>query len=153
MLLIHEQNHTHVSSVITVEFEKIIAEDSYVNAAKPLSPGFYKVLFFLYRVFRKVGISTIRKTSKRFLKHPFLDRKHLFTVMMGLDEYKFKPYSFNTCHCRSIFLFDAWPNDHQRIINFVNKYKIDFVFVTASEAALLLNGLLKKKFFSGYLKA
>jgi hypothetical protein len=66
---------------------------------------------------------------------------------MGLDEYKYRPYGIYTVHCRSIYLFDAWPHDFDKIINFVVNYKVDYVFVSASQSKSLLNENIEKKIF------
>lgn len=148
MYLIKNKHNNHVSLDTTNEFETIILLDNMVQIAKEVNSVVLKATYFMFRLARKLGFSTIPTTKKSLLKKPLKDSKHLFTVMMGLDEAKYKPYGYTTNHCRSIFLFDAWEKDYQRIIDFVNKYKIDFVFVTASQSAKKLNILFgDKKFF------
>ena len=145
MFLNFNKQNIHVSSDTVNEFESVILADSFVCSAKSVNRLLLKVVFFAYRVARKFGFSTIPGTKDRFIKNPLLDKKHIFTVMMGLDEAKYKPYGFTSNHCRSIFLFDAWEKDYRQIVDFVKKYKIDFVFVTASQSAENLNNLLGRK--------
>ena len=147
MLLVENKIYEHVSSDTTIEFEEVIISKSLVTKAKLISPVFFELIYFLYRLAKKIGFSTISKTKSSYLKNPLKDKKHLFTVMMGLDEGKYKPYAFTTNHCRSIFLFDAWPKDYQRIIDFIYKYKINFVFVTAAQSAERLNNSVSRKIF------
>jgi glycosyltransferase involved in cell wall biosynthesis len=143
-LIICENGVEHVSNDTLEEFEDVILLDSQVTPARPINPNWYKFLFFIYRLGRKLGFSTIRSTIKKYIVNPMLDSNHLFTVMMGLDIYKYRPYGLFTNHNRSIFLFDAWPDDHQKIADFANQYKIDYLFVTASQAAQQIKPLLIK---------
>lgn len=148
MYLVKNRHHNHVSSDTTNEFESVIISDKLVQTAKDVNKIVFKAIYFLFKLARKLGFSTISKTRKNLLRKPLADSKHLFTVMMGLDEAKYKPHGYTTNHCRSIFLFDAWEKDYQRVIDFIKKYKIDFVFVTASQSAQKLNTLLgERKFF------
>jgi hypothetical protein len=148
MFLVENKIYEHVSSDTTIEFEEVIISKSLVTEAKLISPVSYKIIYFLYRLAKKIGFSIISKTKSSYLKNPLKDKKHLFTVMMGLDEGKFKPYAFSTNHCRSIYLFDAWPCDFEKITNFANRYKIDFLFITASDSVKLLGPNLKNTIIS-----
>ncbi|MGC3976974.1 MAG: hypothetical protein QM751_01270 [Paludibacteraceae bacterium] len=144
MYLIKNQNNHHVSSDTTNEFEEIMLADTLVKEVGSVSPLIFNGVFILYRLAKKCGFSTILPTKKQYQKCPLEDDKHLFTIMMGLDEIKYKPFGFTTNHCRSIFLFDAWEKDYNGIVQFLEKYKIDFVFVTASQSARNLRTLLAK---------
>ncbi len=55
--------------------------------------------------------------------------------MMGLDIPKSYPSFLIPFRFRSIYLFDAWPKDHDRIVQFVKFFAIDFVFISSSMAA------------------
>ena len=144
MFLIKNTNNSHVSTDTVNEFESVILDDPLVSAAHQVKRIIFRSVFFLYRLAKKGGFSTIPVTKSKYLNNPFRDSEHLFAVMMGLDEAKYKPFGFTTNHCRSIFLFDAWEKDYNNILAFVNKYKIDFVFVTASQTAKNLNKLWSK---------
>lgn len=146
MLLIKNSLNEHVSSDITNEFESVILLDENVMPAT-INKYAYKVAFFVFRIARKLGISTIFRTRKHYLKKPLEDPKHLFTVMMGLDENKYKEFGFTTNHCRSIYLFDAWSKDYDKIIHFIEKYKINFAFITARKSAEELNKRTNKTAF------
>ncbi len=147
MKLIVSTSNAHVSNDTVTEFEnEILSSAECVVAFKPrfLSFRFFVVLS---RVLRKLGIYSMFPTAKYFLNHPLTDKKHLFSIMMGLDEYKYRAYGTYTYHCKSIYLFDAWPPDFNKIINFVINYKVDYVFVSASQSKSLLNGKIEKKIF------
>lgn len=143
MLLVKQTDISHVSSDTIKEFEATILEDSNIIVAKSRSRLIRNVIELLHRVFRRVNLSAMHNTKANYLKNPVADAKHLFVIMMGLDEKKYLPYSF-TNHCRSIYLFDAWPYSYNGIVQFVKENKIDFVFVSASQSSVGLNKLLGK---------
>lgn len=135
----------HVSDDTINEFEQVILQDSIVTNIKPISDKQYLIKFFIYRLLRKTFSYTSRRTIKKYIIDPLGDKKHIFTVMMGfVEESKFKPYGLFTNHNRSIFLFDAWPHDFEKIIDFVDKFKIDYIFVSASQSAFILNNKSNK---------
>ena len=143
MLLIQNNSSTHVSIDAVKEFETILLQESVMQVA-----GAFPISLFIYRLCRKLGFSTIRKTVARYAKKPLKDKKHLFMVMMGLDVYGYRPYGLFTNHNRSIYLFDAWEKDHEKITTFVRDFGIDYVFVSSSQAAERLNRLLgQSKFY------
>lgn len=134
MKLIISALNVHVSSDTVSEFEEVILDDAYVSKANLPNKAFQGILFIIYRLIRKSFHFTSFKTRKKYAQNPITDIKHLFMIMMGLDLYKYRPYGLFTNHNRSIYLFDAWPHDHEKISNFVNQFKIDYLFVTASQA-------------------
>lgn len=147
MKLIRENKTSHVSTDILEEFEKVLLGNSKKNRVAKLNKFGYKCRFFLFQLFRKTGYELFFSTSKR-CQNPLRDKNHLLVIMMGLNEYKLRPYNILTKHGRSVFLFDAWPHDHKKISNFANQYKIDYLFVTASQAVDALKQRLKKTIVS-----
>lgn len=143
MYLIRNQTKsTHVSYDTISEFEKIILNDSsFITKIKLISP-FHKFYNFFFKVFNRFGVNFILKTNSIFLINPINDKKHNFIIMMGLDEKKYLPFAFFNVHCKSVYIFDAWSKDHRKIADFINKYKIDYMFVTASMAAEKLKCIL-----------
>ena len=63
-------------------------------------------------------------------------------VQMGADFSKCRPY-FILDGRKSIYLFDAWPKEHEKIINAIKSWKIDNVFISSSQAVEKLNGSVK----------
>jgi glycosyltransferase involved in cell wall biosynthesis len=140
MLLVKKkEDNEHVSIDTVREFENTIIRDENVKRHVFESEFTADVLFFFYRVFTKFGVSTVPKTKKKYLVNPLKDKGHLMTIMMGLDSNKFKKNFCTTSHCRSVYLFDAWPSDYEKIIAFACTYKIDFIFVTSSQSAKVLS--------------
>lgn len=143
MKLIQDNNTSHVSNDTLAEFESTLLQNTTAFKVAALKSGVYKFKFLLYRIVRKLGFELFLSSATQW-KNPLKDADHLFTIMMGLNEYKIRPYSMLTQHGRSVYLFDAWPHDHQKICNFANRYKIDYLFVTASQAAQTIKPQLLK---------
>ena len=127
-------------------FENVILQDS---AVKPLETN--AVSEFMLRLRRKIrsltGMEHYPVTRHQFLADPLNDPKSLFTILMGIDKRKYTPHADRTSHARMIYLFNAWPKEYQRIVRFVTNYRIDHVFVSASQSAEELNALVNRRMF------
>ena len=117
------------------EIEKVILEDKIVIPIRGKNKKIFYCLYLIIRILRKFRIPVVFKTRNIYLKDPLLDKGHMFTMMMGLDEAKYKPYAYFNNHCRSIYMIDAWPKDHDKIIEFIHKNKVDYLFVSSVQAA------------------
>jgi len=127
-------------------FENAILQDA---AVRPLElSGLSHLLLKFKRKLKKVaGMERYPATKSKHLKDPINDPKSIFAILMGLDKQKYLPHADCTSHARMVYLFDAWPKEYHRIIRFVNEFKIDHVFVSASRSADDLNDLLNRKMF------
>lgn len=125
----------HVSLDTVNEIEKTILEDKIVTPLRKKNKKIFNYLYLIIRILRKLRIPVVFKTNNKYLKNPLSDNVHFFTMMMGLDEAKYKPYAYFTNHCRSIYIIDAWPKDHDKIIEFIHKNKIDYLFVSSIQAS------------------
>jgi hypothetical protein len=143
-LVINKIKNGHVSQDTVDEFEKAILKDSIVSHAKELNKYVFKLLRFINRLCGKFGFTIIRKTNISYKVEPLLDSKHLFTVMMGLDIYKYRSFGFLTKHNKSIFMIDAWEHDHEKIVDFVNTFKIDNIFISSLQATNMLGLLIRE---------
>ena len=146
MFLVKEfENNVWVSTDTIKEFEKVISSDSIIRVLNTKLPVVHRFYTNLFKVTSKLGFSVAKSAKDSYIESPLTDAKHVFTIMMGLEEFKICPFMFNTNHCKSIYLFDAWADDFDRILHFINYFKIDFTFVSASQSAERLNNLLGKK--------
>ena len=147
LLIINDIKNRHVSVDTKEEFETILLAESGIQKAK-LNKLFFWFEFRMYWLLKKIGFTTVRKTSEKNRKKPLQDKKHLFIVMMWFDYYGYRPYGLTTNHNRSIYMFDAWEKNHKNIVDFVREFCIDYVFVSSSQATDMLNRLLgQKRFF------
>lgn len=64
-----------------------------------------------------------------------------FAVLMGLEVNKVLPY-FLFPGRKSIYLFDAWPNTHDKIRELVKYWEINYVFLSSSQATKQLSSTI-----------
>lgn len=125
----------HVSLDTIDEFEKTILTDELVHPAKPFYRFKVDLLYIVYLLIEKLGISLIRKSKPEFNANPLNDKLHLFAVIFCLDIRKIYAYALSNFHYRSIYLFDGWPSKHNKISNFYNYLKIDYLFISSLQSA------------------
>jgi hypothetical protein len=135
MKLIRQKYNYHVSLDTVKELEDVILLDNKVR--------------YLYEIHKKISktllyaISFVAKRNKK-TKTEIVDDlkeeksiKNIFAVLMGPDFSKCLPY-FLFSGNKSLYIFDAWPKNHQIIINFLNFFKVKNVFFTSSQATEII---------------
>lgn len=147
MLLIKKYTlHIDHASFDTVEeFENAILSDPDVKSVRSISQYWFIPFYYLDKICKKKGFSLIKKWGSSFVLKSSGRNKEYFVVLMGMDFNKYYPYAFLNRKRRYIYLFDSWPKNQSTIADFINKYKIDQVFVSASQAVAGLNEKLKNK--------
>jgi glycosyltransferase involved in cell wall biosynthesis len=135
-------NRDHVSNDTVLDFEEEILKYDNTKAASNYNEFLYRIRYLLYKCFQKLGVDTIPNVHNVYRKDVMNDQKHLFSIMMGLDELKWRPYGIHSCHNKSVFLFDAWPKDYSKIVRFCGKYKINYLFVTSRQSSNRLSSLM-----------
>lgn len=129
-------NKYHVSLDTVHEFEKSILLDSQVKKADQPRAIFSESSFFVWRILNKYHFLLTRGMRSLFKANHFNDRS-VISVLMAPNFRPCFPY-FMTSASKSIYLFDAWPNEHETIVRFVNLFGIENVFVSSSQAATML---------------
>lgn len=133
MKLIKQKYNYHVSLDTVEEFEQIILSDATITTVNETNKLFSKGLLFIWKVLTKnkeiakIKVNAIPKSEYKPVK------SGLFTILMGLDFGKCLPY-FIFYRNKSLFMFDAWPNEHENIIKFVDFFKVSHLFLTSSQA-------------------
>lgn len=125
----------HVSLDTIDEFEKTILTDKLVEPIKPFNRLKVDLLYVIYLVFAKLGISLIRKSKSKIAVHPLNDKLHLFAVIFCLDIRKICAYALSNFNYKSIYLFDGWPSKHGKILDFFKYLKIDYLFISSFQSA------------------
>jgi hypothetical protein len=125
----------HVSLDTIDEFEKTILTDELVKPIKPYGQLKVDLLYIIYLVFVKSGISLIRNSKPKITVYPLNDKLHLFSVIFCLDIRKIFAYALSNYHYRSIYLFDGWPSKHDQILDFFKYLKIDYLFISSLQSA------------------
>ncbi len=132
----------HVSLDTIDEFEKIILTDELVEPVKPFPRLMVDLLYVIYLMLSKLGISIVKATKPKFRSNPLNDKSHLFSVIFCLDIRKIYAYTLLTSHNRSVYLFDGWPSNHDKILDLFKYLKLDHLFVSASQSAMILGSKL-----------
>lgn len=138
-LILNTRVSNHVSDDAITEFENNILSDPQV---KP-SNGARGVMRWLGAlVWRFYERESLRHYSFLY-KHTFVSFKNdYFAILMGmgLRVRKCMPY-FAFAKKKHIYLFDAWPQYHDALIEFVGQYNVSSVHVSSMQAAERLQGI------------
>lgn len=132
----------HVSLDTIDEFEKTILTDELVKPVKSFSRFSVDLLHVIYLLSKKMGVSLVPKSKPEYFSNPIGDERHLFGVIFCLDVRKICAYALLNGHSRSIYLFDGWPSKLDRIMDFFRYFKLDHLFVSASQSATVLGSKL-----------
>jgi len=119
------------------EFYEAILADSRVHPAH-MNPLVEKTAHLAYGVLSKAGFDRSLCSRLPFFKSLPGGRHDWFAIMMGFHVLMCVPY-FMFPGRKSFYLFDAWPANHPRILQFVQSWEVDHVFVSSSQAAERLN--------------
>jgi len=135
---------THCSQDTVKEFEKAILSDNIVKGVKPCSQSWFLPLYYLDKITKKVGINLTEILMRFFVFDSSETQDTYFAVLMGEDFNKIYPYAFLNRKKKYIYFFDAWTKDQPELVDFIQRCKIDQVFVSSSQAATGLNERLKR---------
>lgn len=138
------KRNTHVSLDTVDEFECAILADARIQRTVLLSPLARRPAFYIWSKLHKVGQCAINMISPLFGENALeVSSRDYFVVQMGTAFTKCRPY-FILAGRKSIYLFDAWPTEHDKIINFIESYKINNAFLSSSQAAERLSNSVKE---------
>lgn len=143
-LVITRVTNGHVSLDTINEFEKSILPNNSTKPVLQLNKYVTYLLSLLYGFSLKLGIPISNYLERLTKLLPRLNDNQIFAVMMGMEPKKCLFHFLFPYQIKSIYLFDAWPNAHERIINFVNFFNVSHVFVSSSQAAEMLNTKITK---------
>ena len=133
MQLIQQRpRHYHVSQDAVEEFETAILRDARVQPAKPTLVT--TLAHHSGDALERLGIARPGILKAIAIAAGGSKAGDVLAVMMGLDVTSCVPF-FSPRARKTIYLFDAWPSQHNRILDFIRFWQIDHVFVSSSEAA------------------
>lgn len=141
LILGHKKN-PHVSLDTVFEFERAILADERIH--RIVYPFASKPAFYAWSMLHMAGRHAVNLAKPMFGDRVFSggDRDY-FVVLMGAVFSKCAPY-FMLSGRKSIYLFDAWPSDHEKIIKFINFWQIDNVFLSSSQATEMLSASVRE---------
>lgn len=133
----------HVSLDTVDEFERSVLADARIQRTVLLSRLTRRPAFYAWSKLHKIGQHAINLVSP-FIGQDALsgNKRDYFVVLMGADFSKCRPY-FILEGRKSIYLFDAWPTEHDKIINVIKSWKINNVFLSSSQAVEKLANSVK----------
>lgn len=138
------RRNPHVSLDTVDEFERAILADARIQRTVLLNPFNRRPTFYIWSKLYKVGQNAINMINPLLGENAFSGcRRDYFAVQMGTAFTKCRPY-FILAGRKSIYLFDAWPSEHEKIINFIKSWKINNVFLSSSQAAERLGNSVKE---------
>ena len=139
-LIVNQWGRYHVSQDAVVEFERAILSDHRVHeisqtnaAAKLLASSIY----YTWRALYEAGYRSSHKTVPDIPRETSNGHcEGYFVVLMGFGQVarKAMPY-FMSLARKSMYVFDAWPQTHDKIRAFVNYWAVDHAFISSSQAA------------------
>ncbi|MBA4311485.1 MAG: hypothetical protein C0417_02535 [Chlorobiaceae bacterium] len=133
-LIINKNTDYHVSLDAVAEFENAILSDTQIRAIYIKNKIISKICTYCW-----LGLKSLSRGTNHFIKPKlFIGIKNkgardYFAVLMGLDVNKVLPY-FLFSGRKNIYLFDAWPNTHERLKDIVKYWNINHVFLSSSQA-------------------
>lgn len=122
-LVINPAGNYHVSQEAIWEFEAAILSDPRV--ARLTMPPFRKSALL------RIVDDRFRYLPSRLLADVAGD--NLFVVLMGANFRMCMPH-FSYPRKKSLYMFDAWPQSHETIKEFISTWSISHVFVSSSQA-------------------
>jgi len=126
-----------VNHVVVTDFHEVVLADPRVRAAD-MNWLVEKGAYLVYGLLSKAGWDRSLSSRPPFFGSLPGGRHDWFAIMMGFHVLMCVPY-FMFPGRKSIYLFDAWPTSHARILRFVQSWEVDDVFVSSSQAAQRLN--------------
>jgi len=123
-LIVNPPDKHRVSLDTVCEFENAVLSDPRVTRAK-VPPTRSCSLF------RKID-DRLNLVPSRLLVQAL--RENFFVVLMGSNFRPGLPYFFYRGE-KSVYMFDAWPNSHDRIQEFADTWGVNHFFVSSSQAA------------------
>jgi hypothetical protein len=116
-----------------IEFENVVLND-------PLSRKIYNRYILFGRILRRL---LHYRYLNRILSIFRLSQKRNFIILMGPHFHNCLPY-FHTTPNNSIYLFDAWPENHHLIFQALDSFPVKNIFVSSSAITEMLQKRNKK---------
>ena len=139
-IIIHDPGRYHVSLDTVWEFEEAIHLDPHVRLVSSRDSIFSHVPNVVWRaMFRAMGTRPRPAQPSRTLAESVPEQ---FAILMGPNFRKTMPRFLSEAR-KSAYLFDAWPQNHEKIRSFADACELDYLFISSSQGAAALNLLVK----------
>ena len=134
-LILNKSAKYHPSRDTVKEFEKIIISDPQIQTAIPANEKVSRLTYSQWRLLNKLGMvyNPLSNLYRVELKSNLTKFFSYFVIIMGCEFYKCLPH-FQHPGSKSIYMFDAWADDHDMIGQFVKHFKVEYLFLSSSQA-------------------
>jgi len=139
-IIVHDPGRYHVSLDTVWEFEEAVHLDPYVRLTSSRDSFLSHVPNVVWRlIFR--AISAQNRPAPR--PRASLDSvPELFAILMGPNFRKTMPRFLSEAR-KSVYLFDAWPHNHEKIRQFADACELEHLFISSSQGAAAMAKLVK----------
>jgi hypothetical protein len=134
--------HYHPSHDDVQEFETAILNDPDVQPVGPINQYWLAALYAGWRSWRWFLPPNDVEVHLSSTDIPSQDHDGYFAILMSLNPQKCLPFFFYSGR-KSVYLFDAWPQNFEKIHSFVRDWGIQQLFVSASQSAERLATMIK----------
>lgn len=139
-LIVNQWERYHVSQDTVVDLERAMLSDHRVQEVRQANMANRMLATSVYYTWRALYQAGHRANHRAVPDTPVVapdgHDEDYFVVLMGFGRVarKCMPY-FMSLARKSIYLFDAWPQTHEKIEAFVNYWAVGHVFLSSSQAA------------------
>jgi len=133
-LITRQKGKYHFSYDTVDEFEYSLLSDNKVSKINPSKRFITEIAYGFFRLTTEINRRFTWLPRFRVPLFSNIKQKRLFCIFMELAPRHCLPY-FMSFGRKSCYFFDAWPDKHEQIREFVNYFRVDHVFVSSSQAA------------------
>jgi glycosyltransferase involved in cell wall biosynthesis len=138
-IIVHDPGRYHVSLDTVWEFEEAIHLDDTARIVSSRESPLMHIPNIVWRAAFRLVNALPRAARPTFHSDPMPET---FAILMGPNFRKTLPRFFAEGK-KSAYLFDAWPQNHEKIRLFADACAIDHLFISSSQGAAALNLLVK----------
>lgn len=139
-LITHQAGRYHVSLDAVREFESAILRDPDVSPAAPPHALLADAAYAMWRLEHRLG--TRSDAAAWLLRHgAAVPPQRYFAVSMGAQLRKCLPYFMRPGE-KHLYIFDAWPASHDRVVHFCRAFDVTHAFFSAAQVVPMLQGRL-----------
>ncbi|HEX4141117.1 MAG TPA: glycosyltransferase [Candidatus Methylacidiphilales bacterium] len=139
-IIVHDPGRYHVSLDTVWEFEEAIHQDPRVRLVSSRDSLRSHIPNIVWRALFRARASRPRGEPRPRSQADSLPE--MFAILMGPNFRKTMPRFLAEAH-KSAYLFDAWPQNHEKIRQFADACEIEHLFISSSQGAAALGLLVK----------
>jgi glycosyltransferase involved in cell wall biosynthesis len=139
-IIVHDPGRYHVSLDTVWEFEEAIHLDPRVRLVSSRDSFLSHVPNIVWRTIFRVLSSRDQPRPEPKMQVDILPE--IFAILMGPNFRKTMPRFLADAH-KSAYLFDAWPQNHEKIRQFADACRLEHLFVSSSQGAAALGKVVR----------